>query len=232
MIEIIPAILPKSFDDLEQHAALVHGIAKRVQIDVVDGKFARTTTWPYKDHASFEKIVDEEHGLPFWQDFDFEFDLMIENPHEKVKEFVRAGASHVVIHAHATGAVEALRYLAELRQGDDGGFSVTTGLALLPNMQPDVLESFDTLFDYVQVMGIDHEGKQGEPFDAHAVALVERLHRRYPELTIQVDGSVNMETAPALVRAGATELIVGSAIFGADNPAEAYKALYTLVNGS
>jgi len=232
MIEIIPAILPKSFKQLEEQAGLVHGFARRVQIDVVDGKFAHTTTWPYKDRETFEKIIAEEHGLPFWQDFDFEFDLMIENPHEKVKEFVQAGASHIIIHAHAAGAVEALRYLAELRQGDDGGFIVETGLALLPNMQPDVLDSFDTLFDYVQVMGIDHEGKQGQPFDEHAVVLVERLRRRYPELAIQVDGSVNTETAPALVRAGANRLIVGSAIFGADDPGAAYKALYTLVNGS
>ena len=232
MIEIIPAILPKSFDDLQKHAQLVHPFAKKIQIDVVDGVFAHTKTWPYKDRESFEKIIAEEHGLPFWQDFDFEFDLMIENPQEKVKEFVQAGASHIIIHAHATGAVEALRHLAELRQGDDGGFIITTGLALLPNMQPDVLESFDTLFDYVQVMGIDKEGKQGQPFDEHAVVLVERLRRRYPELTIQVDGSVNTETAPALVKAGANRLIVGSAIFEADDPGAAYNALYTLANGS
>ena len=232
MIEIIPAILPKSFDDLQKHAAMVHGFAKKVQIDVVDGKFAHNTTWPYKDRASFEKLVAEEHGLPFWQDFDFEFDLMIENPAEHVMDYVRAGASHIVIHAHAGGAAEGLRKIAELKGDDDGAFSITTGLALLPNMQPDVLESFDTLFDYVQVMGIDHEGKQGKPFDEHAVALIERLHRRYPELVIQVDGGVTLETAPALVRAGASRLIVGSAIFTADNPEAAYKALYTEANGT
>ncbi|HVV39019.1 MAG TPA: hypothetical protein VHD31_01710 [Candidatus Paceibacterota bacterium] len=231
MIEIIPAILVKSFKALEEQAALVHPFAKRVQIDVVDGVFAHNTTWPYKDSASFEKIVAEEKGLPFWEDLDFEFDLMIENPHDHVMDYVHAGGSHIVVHAHAAGAVEGLRKLAELRHDDDrGAFAVTTGLALLPNMQPDVLDSFDTLFDYVQVMGIDHEGKQGEPFDPHTVALVERLHRRYPDLVIQVDGGVNMDTAQSLVRAGANQLIVGSAIFGADNPHDAYKALYTLVN--
>jgi ribulose-phosphate 3-epimerase len=231
MVEIIPAILTKSFKELERQAGIAHAFAKKVQIDVVDGVFAKHATWPYKDGANFQKIKEEEHGLPFWEDFDFEFDLMIENPHEHAMDYVRAGASHIIIHAHATGAVEGLRKLAELRGSDDGAFSVTTGLALLPNMQPDVLESFDTLFDYVQVMGIDNIGRQGEPFDEHAVILVERLRRRYPDLTLQVDGGVNMETVKALAQAGANRLVVGSAIFGADNPEEAYKALYTEANG-
>lgn len=232
MIEIIPAILPKSFDDLQRHADIVHPFAKKVQVDVVDGHFARGKTWPYKDGTSFEKIKEEERGLPYWEDLDYEFDLMIDSTHEHAMDYVHAGASHVVVHAHAQGAVEGLRKLAEVREDDNGAFSITTGLALLPNMQPDVLESFDTLFDYVQVMGIDHEGKQGQPFDEHAVALVERLHRRYPDLVIQVDGGVSMDTAPLLVRAGAVKLVVGSAIFNADNPQHAYEALYTLVNGA
>ncbi|HVV15281.1 MAG TPA: hypothetical protein VHD55_02710 [Candidatus Paceibacterota bacterium] len=232
MVEIIPAILTKSYKELERQAEIAHAFAKKIQIDVVDGVFAKHATWPYKDGSNFQKIKEEEHGLPFWEDLDFEFDLMIENPHEHAMDYVRAGASHIVIHAEATGAVEALQKLAELRGDDAGAFSITTGLALLPNMQPDVLESFDTLFDYVQVMGINTVGRQGEPFDAHSVALVERLRHRYPDLVIQVDGGVNTETAGALAHAGANRLIAGSAIFGADNPEEAYKALYTLANGS
>jgi ribulose-phosphate 3-epimerase len=231
MVEILPAILPKSFEDLQAHADRVRSVAKKIQIDVVDGRFASSTTWPYKDHGSFEKLVSEEHGLPYWEDTDFEFDLMIENPAEHVMEYVRAGGSHIVIHARAENAWEGLHKLAELRGTDDGAFSVTTGIALLPNMQPDVLESFDTLFDYVQVMGIDSEGKQGQPFDAHAINLVERLRHRYPDMMLQVDGGVSLENAKALAKAGANRLVVGSAIFGADNPEEAYRLLVAEANG-
>ncbi|HVU80038.1 MAG TPA: hypothetical protein VHD37_01605 [Candidatus Paceibacterota bacterium] len=229
-VEIIPAILTNSFAELERQAGIAHAFAKKVQLDVVDGVFAKHATWPYKDGGNFQKIQEEERGLPFWGDLDFEFDLMIENPHEHAMEYVRAGGSHIVIHAQSTGAVEALQKLAEIRGTDDGAFSITTGLALLPNMQPDVLESFDTLFDYVQVMGIDTIGRQGEPFDAHAVILVERLRRRYPDLALQVDGGVSLENAKALAHAGANRLIVGSAIFGADNPEEAYQRLSTEAN--
>jgi pentose-5-phosphate-3-epimerase len=135
MIEIVPAVLPHSFDDLTEHVTRVHGSAHLVQIDVVDGIFARHKTWPYRDSATFEKIVSEEKGLPFWGEIDFEFDLMIEDPHLRAMEFVSAGGSRFVIHAGAHGAVEGIHKLAELRE-DTGAYSVATGLALTPDMQP------------------------------------------------------------------------------------------------
>jgi len=230
MIEIVPAPMPKSFKELKELVERVHGFVKKVQVDIVDGRFAHNKTWPYKDRKSFDTIVEKEKGLPFWQEITYEFDLMIENPVEEVMNFVRAGGTEIVIHAGAPGAHEALQKVAEQKDGDDGAFTVTTGLALTPEMQPDVLEHFDTLYDYVQVMGIDHEGFQGEPFEPHSVALIERLRKRYPELTIQVDGGVSLKTARQLVQAGANRLIAGSAIFTADNAEEAYKALYTEAN--
>jgi ribulose-phosphate 3-epimerase len=223
-VEIVPAVLPKSFEDLESHVARVRAAAKTIQVDVVDGIFARNRTWPYQDAHSFEKIVSEERGLPAWDDLDYEFDLMIEDPHLRAMDFVHAGAARVTIHADAHGAAEGLRALAELRQ-ETGAYTITTGLALLPTMQPDVLESFDTLFDYVQVMGIEKVGFQGQPFDERAIPLIERLHRRYPDLEIQVDGAVKIENARALAQAGARRLIVGSAIFEAEDPLAAIEAL-------
>ncbi len=223
-VEIVPAILPKSFADLEAHVARIGASAKVIQVDVVDGQFAHNKTWPYRDGASFEKIVSEEHGLPLWEDHDYEFDLMIEDSHLKAVEFARAGALRIVVHANAHGAVEGLHSLFELRQ-ETGAYVITTGLALQPSMQPDVLDAFDTLFDYVQVMGIEHEGFQGQPFDHHAIPLIERLRRRYPDLMIQVDGAVKMDNARALAKAGANRLIVGSGIFEADDPLAAFEEL-------
>jgi len=236
-IEIIPAVLPKSFEELEELLGSVHSFAKKVQVDVVDGRFARHSffspkTWPYTDRKSFDRLVEEEKGLPFWQEVTYEFDLMIENPVEEVMKYVRAGGTQIVVHAGAPGTREGLQKLAEQKDGDDGAFTVTTGLALTLDMQPDILEHFDGLYDYVQVMGIAKVGRQGEPFDHHAIPLIERLRKRYPDLVIQVDGGVSLKTARALARAGANRLVAGSAIFAADNPEEVYRALYTEANVS
>lgn len=62
-IEIIPAILPRDFAELEDKASLVQGAVKTVQIDVCDGQFVPNATWPYKKHDdTFEKLLSEDFG--------------------------------------------------------------------------------------------------------------------------------------------------------------------------
>jgi ribulose-phosphate 3-epimerase len=231
-VEIIPAVLPKSFKDLEKRLGVVRpefSGSKMAQIDVVDGVFARNRTWPYRDESTFAKIVEEEKGLPFWEEFDFQFDLMIDHPETRFMEFVHAGASHIILHSRSEGALNAFENLVDLRQ-EGGAFSVKVGVALLPTAQPDELEPFEAQFDFVQVMGIDKIGYQGEPFDKHALYLIERMRKRYPSLTIQVDGGVSMENANALAKAGANRLVAGSAIFGQDDPIQAIADLRAEAN--
>jgi len=61
-------------------------------------------------------------------------------------------------------------------------------------------------------MGIEHIGFQGEPFNEKVIEQIKNLKEKYPDLIISVDGSVNENTAPLLVEAGATRLIIGSAL--------------------
>ncbi|MEK7109318.1 MAG: hypothetical protein AAB919_02680 [Patescibacteria group bacterium] len=230
-IEIIPAVLPKNWKELEEKLALMRGVTRHVQIDIVDGHFARGKTWPYKDGGQFETIVAQEHGLPLWEELDFEFDLMVEDPMAVMMDYVHAGASHVVVHAAAPSAVPAAQKLAGLNE-ESGSFAVRVGVALGAHQSPDDLEPFEDQFDFVQVMGIEHEGRQGEAFDPDhkALFLLERLRRRYPHLPLQVDGGVRLENVRELVAAGATQLVCGSAIFAAEDARAAYNALYTEAN--
>ncbi len=230
-VEIIPAILPGSFKDLQEHVELLQGVAPRVQVDIVDGHYAHGRTWPYRDHESFEKIVTEEHGLPSWDSVDYQFDLMVVDPAVEINNFVTAGATQLVLHSRSASTGAALQAIVD-RRDQMGTFAVAAGIALPVRAQPDELEPFESQFDFVQVMGIEHEGKQGEPFDKHALFLIERVHARYPLLPIQVDGGVSEETIAELVAAGATRLVVGSAIFKADDPVAAYKALYNKANAA
>lgn len=222
--EVIPAILTKKFSTLEESLSRIQGAASFVQIDAVDGIFAPGKTWPYVDGDEFEKMVAQDKGLPFWEDFDFQFDLMVAHPKEEALRFVQAGAASVVIHAAAPGAREALEFLQEYRAG------VSLGAALLPGATVGDLQTFSGLYDFVQVMGIAEVGAQGRPFDERTLTLVAALRAAHPNVRIQVDGGVSIKNCQTLVRAGANALIVGSAIFGSDNPAAAYSALYTKSN--
>lgn len=229
-VDIIPAILPQSFKDLEEHLAPLKDTIRQAQVDVVDGHYAKGKTWPYRDEATFKKIVQDEHGLPYWDKIDFQFDLMVENPHLVIKEYMQAGATQIILHAKATGVMEALQIVVDMRSSEIGNFAVRAGIALGPEDQPDLLEPFEAQFDFVQVMGVDRIGRQGEPFNQKAVYLVERLRARYPHLPIQVDGGVSLENTPALVKAGANHLVVGHAIVAAEDPAAAFKAFTELAN--
>lgn len=207
MIEIIPAILPKSFAELEQGLARLRGISKLVQIDVVSDIFSGRAR------------------LPREEEFDFEFDIFTE-PAAFVPRALRLGANRVVVHALHESAPQALEFLQKSREGEH---SVAVGLGLRSADTPEALKPFAGLYDFVQVMGIERVGNQGEPFDERAVGLARSLRAEYPTLFIQVDGHAAGHEQ-ALVAAGANRLVVGSAVVHADNPREAYKQIYTKAN--
>lgn len=79
-------------------------------------------------------------------------------------------------------------------------------------------------------MGIERVGFQGQMFDERALEVIKALRQKYPDVDIQVDGGVSLERVASLVRAGATRLIVGSAIFSSDDPQRAYKDISRAAN--
>lgn len=226
MVEIIPAILPKSYAELEEKLASIQDAAPTVQIDAVDGIFAPNKTWPYAGGEMFSAIVAQEEGLPFWEEFDFQFDCMTAHALRDAGDFISAGASSIVIHGAGKDALETLEKLQDDRAGE---FGVMLGVALLPGDDAATFAQYKELVDFVQVMGIAKVGFQGSEFDARSLDLIAALRRDNPELTIQIDGGVRLENARSIAEAGANRLVVGSAIFSHPEPREAIEALKRVV---
>jgi len=213
-IEIIPAVLPRDFYELKDKLELIKDVAKTAQIDVCDGQFVPTATWPYKrQDDSYEKILREEDGLPGWEKLTFEIDLMINYPERIVDEWVTAGATRIIIHVEAKGDI--MGAIMNLKD------KVEVGIALGMETPIDVIEQYKEHVTSVQLMGIDNIGLQGQAFDINVIEKVKAVKARYPELRVSVDGGVSLDTAPLLVEAGVDRLVVGSAIFKSDNPIEA-----------
>lgn len=228
MSEIIPAILVRRFQDLEESLERIKDVARMVQIDVVDGILAPTTTWPYKDEQRFARMVAGDEGLPLWDSFDFEFDLMVSDPALVVETYVGAGATRIVLHAKSKNVQEAMRLLQPVRLQVE--LPIQVGVAIMADASPEVLKEFEGMFDYIQIMGIEQIGQQGSVLGSNVVPAIEALRLAYPDMNIQVDGGVNVSNARSLVEAGANRLVAGSAIFASDNPHAALRALQKEAN--
>lgn len=215
---IIPAVLPKDWQEIEEKISLVKNYCKEVQIDICDGRFVPNITWPYgKRDDIFTSILNEERGMPFWQDINYEFDLMINNPEKEVEKWLRAGGSRIIIHAEAKGNIdEAMQILKDKAE---------IGLALNIDTDLDLIAKYKDQINFVQLMGIDKIGFQGQGFDERVIKRVRLVRERFGDLSISVDGGINIDNARALKEAGANRLTVGSAIFESEDIAKTVKEL-------
>lgn len=217
MSVIVPAVLPKSRNELADKLGRLDGLTDSVQVDIVDGKYASPATWPYLEPANSAAIPEEEM-MPYLGHFNFELDLMVQSPGNIAGSWIDRGITRLTIHAESATNLPALVENLNHRYGHAKGFApglLSLGLAIGPSTEVSLIEPYLTSADYVQVMGIKNIGRQGEPFDNRALQKIRTLRKKYPDLQIQVDGGVNLSTAPSLLDAGVTRLIVGSALWKA-----------------
>lgn len=221
-MEIIPAILPAHFAELEQKVAQVRAASiaelTTIQIDICDGKYTPVATWPYrKPDQSFEAILREERGLPGWEDFDFEIDLMVCEPEKLVADWLTAGASRIIIHLDALSADTAVG-LAELgRIIDSTRGLVEIGIAVGVETSSEKIVAVATKYkddiSVVQCMGIARAGFQGQSFDERVMAKIAEVKALFPGVPVSVDGGVSLDTVGRLAEAGVARVVAGSAIF-------------------
>lgn len=203
---IIPGILEKSWDDIEDKLEIVYnrslsGIdlssqniiyrekVKKIQIDFCDGVYVKSQTWSPINFREINSIL--EKGLPYWEDFDYEADLMvnslasdnnfldyrdknISNMHKYIEAVAMLGFSHVVLHSDD----EASLVDAILKAKD---YMLLVGISSRDiNIIKNILDSnyindnsdhnndnreaiFDKI-DYIQIMGIENIGYQQQSF--------------------------------------------------------------------
>jgi len=221
MIEIIPAVMPTDTTDLQSKLAQVVGHAPVVQIDVMDGKFVEDVSWPYtEDEEYFQGILNEDAGLPYWDQFDFEADLMIVRPEEVINDWITAGVRRIVVHQESTDNLE--KILTDFRERfpkseQSDVFDCEIGIAQNVDTPIESVFPFLDRVDFVQFMGIEIIGEQGNPFDERVLDKIRALREHSSKTIISVDGGVSLETAPEIIAAGANRLVIGSAIFKSED---------------
>lgn len=210
MIEVVPAIIAKNFEDLESQINLVSPFIKTVQVDVMDGLYTPEASWPYTDG----KI----ENIKFPENIEVRVDMMVKNPENHIDTFINAGAKTLIIHIESTDSLENI--IEKARYSNVG-----IGVAIRPETENESLYPYISKIDFVQFMGNDKIGFHGVELDEKVLGKIGDLRAMYPELIIGVDIGVNFETANKIVQAGANKLVSGSAIFNSGNIEEAIEKL-------
>lgn len=211
--------MPKNYEDLKNKISLVRGVAPIAQIDICDGIFVKNKTWPFSEgdlDQHFKAILNEKEGLPFWEDVDFELDLMVSDAVSNFDVYTKLGPRRIIFHMEAVGDLHEFKNFLE---GIDSYTRdvIEIGVAINPNTPVEEIFALINCIDFVQCMGIEHIGVQGESFSSKCLEQIKKLKDKFPDLTISVDGGVSLQTAPQIIEAGANRLAIGSAIFNTDD---------------
>lgn len=225
---IVPAIIPVSREDLEEKLAQLSGLCEEVQVDIVDGVYAKPASWPYvKDAQEASRMLTEGTMLPHVGEYKLEIDLMSADPESSIGTWIGLGATRVTVHAESTRFLPRLLESTRSLYGHDAGFSsdlLSLGLAIGTETDLALIEPYLSKIDYVQFMGVRTIGRQGEPFAPGVLSRIQMFRKKYPKIPVQVDGGVSLENAPKLLQAGVSRLVVGSALWKAPDIAERYRA--------
>jgi ribulose-phosphate 3-epimerase len=152
--------------------------------------------------------------------------LMIERPERHIGDIARAGADNITIHVEATPHVHYT--LTEIRE-----IGCSAGAAICPATPAASLDEVAAeSLDLALCMSVN-PGWSAQKFIPASIDKLSRMRKALPgHVALEVDGGIHLDTAATVVEAGANVLVAGSAVFGAAEPGEAYRALVEAAAGS
>lgn len=207
---IAPSILSADFANLaEELKKVTNAGAEYIHIDVMDGTFVPEITIGAPVVKSLRKVSN----------IVFDVHLMVEHPETQIKSFADAGADIITFHVEA--AKHPHRIIQQIHE-----IGCKAGVALNPGTSLSMIEELVEFADMILVMTVN-PGYAGQKFIDSQLGKIHMLYHMIEEMEtecdIQVDGGINPETSVLVREAGANILVAGSAIFGADDVAQAIK---------
>jgi len=204
MVKIAASILAADFARLgeEVRAAEAAG-ADYIHVDVMDGQFVPNISVGLPVVQALRRVT----SLPL------DVHLMIEGPERYLERFAEAGANILTVQQEA--CVHLHRVVQAIRE-----HGVRPGVAINPATSLSTIEEILEYVDLVLVMTVN-PGFGGQEFIPGTLSKIARLrrtlHERHLSVEIEVDGGINPETAPQVVRAGANVLVAGTSVFNEMN---------------
>jgi ribulose-phosphate 3-epimerase len=202
MIKLAPSILSADFARLgEQIDEVARAGADYIHVDVMDGHFVPNITIGAPVVAAIRPVT----GLPL------DVHLMIEHPERYISEFVQAGADIITVHVEASPHLQStIRLIKEL--------GVKAGVSLNPATPIGAVEEFLPHVDLILIMSVN-PGFGGQSFIPETLPRIANMRKilddRGLSAELEVDGGINADNAPDIVKAGADVLVAGNSVFRA-----------------
>ncbi|MDO8803461.1 MAG: ribulose-phosphate 3-epimerase [Elusimicrobiota bacterium] len=207
---LVPSVLAADFACLKGSLAPIKKLADWVQVDVMDGHFVPNISFG----PGIVPFVAAASGLPV------DAHLMVEEPGRFLAAFAAAGARLITVHAEAKLAGACVKKIKAMGLG--------AGLALRPGTPLKLVLPHLRDLDLILIMTVE-PGFGGQAFMPEMLPKVKAARKLIDAsgrgIWLQADGGINARTAEAAAGAGADSLVIGSALFSAENPAAFLRGL-------
>ncbi len=212
---IIPAILEKDLRSLRSKLKIFDGLAPKIQIDILDGKLVDKVSWPYSGNfldfifpIKWEKIRSS-----------LQIHLMVDDNLQFLAENYKLVdvSSEILLQIESRDAESTIKSLKNK--------GVLVGASIMMSTDISKLEPYIKDLDMVQFMCIDRIGAQGSSFNPKVLNRIKAFKKEYSDIKVVVDGGVKLNNLEMLLKAGADEFAVGSAILASEDPVATYKKM-------